>query len=154
MKLRSRLKHVAVGLIDTFISRYNDVGGHWALGLLYQDVSAPPQTLELDLLNLTAHPAGDCAAVVVERYAIYLRAALKKQKNLAWDDLTLATITIQFNAPSPDPDFHYQNTGDPLVATVRLQSRLGLDVSRRAVTRCYPFQPYQFTRSMRFQKPT
>lgn len=147
MRLRSRLKHVAAGLIDTFISRYNDVGGHWALGLLYRDVSASPQTLELNLLDRTAHPAGDCAAVVVERYAIYLCAALKKQKNLAWDDLTLATITVQFNAPSPDPDFHYQCGGDPLVATVRLQSKLGLDVSRTAFTRCFPYQTHLFKRS-------
>jgi hypothetical protein len=148
MKLRSRLKHVAAGLLGSFISRYNQVGGHWALGLLYSDVNEPPHYIEFDLLSSATQPAGACASVVAERYAIFLRAALEKQ-HFEWDALTRAVVTLQFNAEVPDPTFHYPCLGDPVVATVRLESAQGHVATISTVARCYPHRSSRFIRRMR-----
>ncbi len=148
MKLRSRLKHVAAGLLGSFISRYNDVGGHWALGLLYSDVKEPPHYIEFDLLSDSPHPAGACASTVAARYAIFLRAALERQ-HLEWDALTMAVVTLQFNAKVADPTFHYPCLGDPVVATVRLESALGHVATVSSIARCYPYRPMLFRRSTR-----
>ncbi len=146
MKLRSRLKHAAAGMLSSVISRNNDVNGYWALGLMYQDVNTPPYILELDLLRGVSQPVSDCADVVAERYAKFLRSALNGQE-FEWNEVTRAIITFQFNAQVPNPNFHFPCNGDPVICTVALDAGIGLVATVSAVARCSPFQPNVFAKS-------
>ena len=140
MKLRSRLKHAAAGLLGALISRNNDIGGAWALGLLYRDVGTPPHTLELDLLRGTARPPTESATLVAKRYAHFVKVAVEKQK-VAWDEITHALVTLQFNAQVPDPDFYYPCLGDPVIGTVTLHTAAGKGATLNATARCFPSVP-------------
>jgi hypothetical protein len=51
MKIRSRLKHGASGLLARFISRNNDYQGFWTLGVLYSIARAAPWRVELNLIS-------------------------------------------------------------------------------------------------------
>lgn len=148
MKLRSRLKHVAAGLLGSLISRNNDVNGYWTPGLLYRDVSAPPHAVEMDLLSRISRPASDCTELMVARYVTFLRAAMEKQK-FGWEELTRTTITFRFNVEVPDPHFRYPCAGDPFICTVTLESGQGKAVTMTARARCKPYRPDVFTQSAR-----
>jgi hypothetical protein len=146
MKFRSRLKHAAAGLSSSFISRNNDLNGHWALGLLYKD--APPHTLALDLLSSSSQPSSDHASQLAERYGIFLRTALGKL-DVEWSKVLRASVTLQFNAQVSDPHFHFPCKGDPVTCTVTLHSVDGLEVTASALARCLPFQSNVFSQSSR-----
>lgn len=56
MKIRSRLKHGASGLLARFISRNNDYQGFWTLGVLYSSVRTAPWRVEFNLISGDAYP--------------------------------------------------------------------------------------------------
>ena len=52
MPTRKELRGAAAGLAGRFVSRYNDVNGYWALGLLYKAAAdAGESTFTLNILN-------------------------------------------------------------------------------------------------------
>lgn len=79
MTSSSRLKHAAAGLLDSLISRSNDVDGYSAPGLLYRDAGAPLHTMQVDLFTQAAQSVSNAVTRMVAYYAAILRAALQKK---------------------------------------------------------------------------
>jgi hypothetical protein len=130
-----RLRHVAGGLNDSFIHRNNDVGGQWALGLLYLEAPADLR-VRLDLLEHTALPRTRIAEHVARSYgAFLLRAAIKKGIRL--DELAIATIELRFNVSDAQlPAAPGIFVGDPFVCTVTLVLHDGRMASAKRPGRC------------------
>jgi len=132
-------------LLGLLISRNNDVNGYWGPGLLYGDVSASPHIIELDLLSGSSQPASESASVMVANSAAFLCAALEK-KEFTWKELTRATVTFQFKATVPDPQFLYPCPGDPFIGTVTLHTVQQHAAAVIARGRCRPFRHFNFAR--------
>ena len=142
MAIRKRMNHVAAGLRDSFYSRCNAIQGYWALGMLYEEAQAAPHRLTLDLLARTATPAGPHADLAATRYADFLTLALLK-KNLGVDELSQATVVLQFKAdivcPRAQPDW----IGDTFACTVTLGGAGGV-AHYAAVGKCMPNTAHVF----------
>jgi hypothetical protein len=52
-----KLKSVAAGLLGSFVSRNNDIGGYWGIGVLCRDTAAMGGKVELNLITRVAAPA-------------------------------------------------------------------------------------------------
>lgn len=142
MKIRSRLKHGAFGLLARFISRNNDFQGFWTLGVLYSSVPTAPWRVELDLVSGEAYPTNAITSSVAAEQSALLRAALSKQ-HIAWHYVSRATLTVQFNARV---QVGYNGTiGEPFVCIVKLASTTGREATTRAVGRCVAWAPGLFT---------
>ena len=137
MKARSRLNHVAAGLLGSLVSRKNDVDGYWAPGLLFHDASASPHAMTLDLLTGSSSPESNAGKLMMASYSLFLRAALAKQ-GFAWNEVTQATITFQFNASVPDPDLASSCSGAPFICSVALATVHGHRSAASAIGRCEP----------------
>lgn len=142
MKIRSRLNHVASGLIARFIGRNNDYQGFWTLGVLYSSVRTTPWRVELDLISGDAYPTNKITTNVVVEQSAALRTALFKQ-NVAWHFLKRATLTVQFNAPL---QVGYTGIrGEPFVCIVELESVAGQSATVSFVGRCAAWAPGLFS---------
>ncbi|HEX8611968.1 MAG TPA: hypothetical protein VF800_11835 [Telluria sp.] len=143
----TRLKtfnHVAAGLLQSFVSRNNDVGGFWALGVLYREVSASDGGVLLNLLDGAAAPSTPGAAIVASNYAVFLRRALLA-KGIGLEELEEASVLVQFNTALADRPVDVQCQGDPFVCTVTLRSVHGKEAVMRAAGRCLRGMPEQFS---------
>ncbi|MFL6657467.1 MAG: hypothetical protein ACJ8GW_05305 [Massilia sp.] len=143
MKIRSRLKHGAAGLLARFISRNNDYQGFWAPGLLYSYVRVEPWRVEFDLISGKASPNNTVAASVATDQASFLRAALLKQ-NFDWQTLKRATLTVQFNA-GVAIEHSATNMGEPFVCSVELESVAGHSTKVSVTGRCAAWQAGVFS---------
>jgi len=142
MKIRSRLNHVASGLLARFISRNNDYQGFWTLGVLYSSARATQWRIELNLISGDAYPTNKITTNVAAEQSAALRTALSKQ-NVAWHSLKRATLTVQFNAPV---QVGYTGTiGEPFVCIVELESVAGQSTTVSFVGCCSAWAPGLFT---------
>ena len=142
MKIRARLKHVAAGIADSFISRNNDLFGFWAPGLMYQEVAGAPRLIVLDLLTEHADPVMPNCESVARNYAAFMRLALTRN-GLRSDALSQASINVQFNAPVVAAFPSYWS-GDPFAIEVILRGcgREGTAIRRSL---CLPFVDGRFS---------
>ncbi|NHZ92684.1 hypothetical protein F2P45_27300 [Massilia sp. CCM 8733] len=134
----TRLKtfhHVAAGLLQSFVSRNNDVGGFWAFGVLYGEASAPDFSFKLSLLDGGAAPSTPASAIVASTYAAFLQRALQA-KGIGLDEIEEARVDVQFNTALRDRPINRDYQGDPFVCTVTLRSVQGKEAVRTAVGRC------------------
>jgi hypothetical protein len=150
---RRILKGLANGLIETFISRNNDVSGYWGIGQLYRE-ALEHQQLEtcLDLLGNCAQPNGPIGAAVILQYRSYVSARLARhQMSLA--DLVVAKIEIRFGtfgACQPPQDHTH---GDPFLCRVYLRAHRGPTYSATRCGRAAPHDPFTESRSTRADAP-
>lgn len=139
---RKKLRHIAAGLASSFIHRNNDVGGHWALGLLYRDAPAD-QRVQLNLLDHTTIPPTNIAQLVARNYSEFLRrAALKKGVQL--DELAEAKVEISFNADVRIPAEGSGFVGEAFLCTVTLTLKDGRLASTQRVGRCLRYEKGRF----------
>lgn len=142
MKIRSRLKHGASGLLARFISRNNDYQGFWALGVLYSSARAAPWRIELDLISGNAYPPNKITNSVVAGQSTFLCTALAKH-NVAWHSVKRAKLTVQFNA---GVQVGYTDIrGEPFVCCVELESATGQSATVSFVGRCAAWAPGLFS---------
>lgn len=130
-----KLRHIAGGLNDSFIHRNNDVGGQWALGLLYLEAPADLR-VQLDLLEHTALPPTKIAEQVARNYgAFLLRAAIKK--GVRMEELAAASMEVRFNVSDAQlPEAPGIFVGDPFVCTVTLVLQDGRIACAKRPGRC------------------
>lgn len=142
MKIRSRLKHGASGLLARFVSRNNDYQGFWTLGVLYSSAPVEPWRVELNLISGDAYPTNKITTSVAAEQLVLLRTALSKQ-NIAWHSLKRATLSVQFNARV---QVGYTGTrGESFVCAVELESVTGQSATVRLVGRCAAWAPGLFS---------
>ena len=144
-----KLKHVASGLLGTFISRYNDHEGYWAFGVIYSELGCGGKRVEIDLLAGSAVPATPASAAVARNYAAYLRRALARL-DASPSDLAEAGILIEFGLPPAPAQPWRAMPGDPFRCTVRLVTWDGRVASRQAAEHCMPVDRFPGRRSARW----
>lgn len=130
------LNNVAAGLLGTFMSRYNDIAGHWAMGILRADHPGGSGTTTLSLLERRAVPASPATALAVENYALRLQAMLAHHA-LAPGHLLAAQIRIEFDAAVQIPRWRSVSWyGEPFRCTVTLTDVRGTVRTVSGVGRC------------------
>lgn len=145
MRKLGRLRHVAAGLRDAFISRNNDLQGDWALGPLYAHADAATKTVVLHLLDGRAMPPSLPADAVARKYTAYVRHALEKL-GLADGDVVRAEVALAFDVV---PDMPLQRSGalgQPFLLTVTLALGDGRQASYRRYGFCLPNPPFVFSK--------
>jgi hypothetical protein len=140
----SLLRHVAAGLLQSFVSRNNDLGGYWAPGVLYIDADATCQTVRLNLLDGTAAPLTTNTAQAARNYSEFLRRALLK-KQVSLSELAEAQVDIAFNVAPELCDPPYTSVGEPFICTVTLRAKGGTSASIAGAGRCQRNRPGYFS---------
>ncbi len=145
------LKGLASGLIETFVSRNNDVSGYWGIGLIQRELEGRPDTVvELDLLHGRATPDGPIARELVAHYSAYLSESLARA-GFAQSAVTAAKVLVEFGtfgeASAPD----LGAIGSPFNCKAVLASRSGKVFLAVRAGQSRPHNPERERRSMRAQ---
>ena len=150
MLSKRKLRHLAAGLLGTFISRYNDYEGYWAFGVMYREVYSSGNPVTLDLIAKTALPDMPATANVSRTYGNYLREAIAKFGDPP-EELMEAGVLIEFGLPPPVEQAWHGVTGDPFRCTVRLVNKQGGAATAQALQHCMPYDLFPGIRSARYQ---
>ena len=152
MARRTNLGSVSSGLIGSFNSRNNDVGGYWGIGKLFSFAdSVNVDTVSIELLNGAISPPTDHFSSLVVFYRAMLEARLKGLRiSAAW--VAKAVITVKFNQAF-DPKYHYFRSalGTPYVCKCEITDDNGKVHSAAAGGICGPHSPAEESRSSRGQ---
>lgn len=151
MIARRKFNHITAGLLSKFLTRYNDIDGYWALGVLYTEARGFGSRVEIDMLHGRAQPDLPACMSVARSWAVNLREALGRH-GIAPDALAAVTISLEFGlAPLPKlPSYPYHhNYGPDFRATLRLQSRDGRTFVRQDRGYCTPHEEFWGRRSAR-----
>ena len=137
-----KLRHIAGGLASAFVRRNNDVGGQWALGLLYRD-APEDQRMRLNLLDHTTVPATNIVRLVARNYGEFLRRAALKQ-GVPLEELAEAKVELRFNADVRIPGEGCVFVGDAYLCTVTLTLRDGRTAAAQRAGRCLRYEKGRF----------
>lgn len=137
-----KLRHVAAGLLASFICRNNDFAGYWAPGLLYRECG-PDLRVRLNLLEPGAASSRGIATAVAGNYAEFLRRALLKH-GLRLEQLAHADVELRFDADIALNDAGRGWIGEPFVCAVTLAARDGRTASAQGIGRCARYQQGRF----------
>ena len=148
MKRRGELSDIATGLLGSFVSRNNDVGGYWALGLLRSLADRSKMTvLRFDLKAGSAEPHDPIAWHVAQAYRERLELHLVRQR-IPNDFIVKAEITIEFGVEAtpitPAPTY-----AQPVRCPALLLDRRDCENRRSVLTTCAPHDSARETRSTR-----
>ena len=146
------LKGIANGLVETFVSRNNDVFGYWGIGQIQREMEGHPHSvIELDLLHGQAVPEGPIARKLVAHYSEYLFACLARD-GFAISKVTTAKVLIEFGAfgEAKAPDL-FSTIGQPFNCKAILGSQSGKTFSAVRGGLSRPHNPAIELRSMRAQ---
>ena len=144
------LKNIAHGLLGTFISRYNDIGGYWGLGVLrpFAEENKLPE-ITLDLLDESTHlPVGSPIRVSQDSYREWLVNA-RSSRGVADRKLEKAEINIRFATFEEFPDVMRDTRGLPYVCTVTIVVEDGPTYSASKLGVCERHDPKRDRRSTR-----
>lgn len=147
---RKELKQVAAGLLDSFISRNNDVAGYWGIGKLSLHAQRCGTSLvRIQLLEESMAPASRDFAALMAGYLSVLRRQLAA-RGLPIACVRAVTITLNFKPEPPNGITRsHQAGGDLFTLCVEITD----DTQRqRGVSRqgyCWPHNPAREWRSAR-----
>ena len=123
---RKRLKGIAEGLAGKFISRYNDIGGYWGIGVIYLELSKMNlYSLTIDLKNNNITPSSLSHLVDLDIYKKFIDTQLEnndfKNKNVS-----KITIEIKFNVTASEEHLKIYHCGgsDPTECIVNITDDL------------------------------
>ena len=112
------MRGVAAGAAQKFISRYNDIRGYWALGILYKAaVDADADSLVLNLRSGISEPSFPESKALAAHYYNYILEQLLA-RGFSESHVTDAYIELGFNV-APTPRQRVQWTwGEPFLCRV------------------------------------
>jgi len=121
MPRRKELRSVAYGICHHFISRYNEIDGYWALGIIYKEVNLQHiYNISFDIYNKHIIPNTIPTTKTLEYFHLYLYTLLDKH-GFSKDIINSAKIDIDFNLKPIEIEVLYKNIyGNPFVCTVSL----------------------------------
>lgn len=94
MARRKQLKNIAFGLLNSFISRNNDVNGYWGIGKLYNLMENSNMfKVQIDLVSKSIQPFNDEFSRLIENYSNRLQHHLNS-RHLKNEYLKRAMITL------------------------------------------------------------
>lgn len=145
----NKLKSVAAGVLGSFVSRNNDVGGYWALGQLRaQCLSQHVSQIRFDLLAGTASLDDGIAQRVAVAYRQFVLRQLQCNA-LDVERLRGSVVVLDFAPNEPVTVKGYASYGDPFSCVVQLENDRGRVYAREYVGRCVPHDPTRELRSSR-----
>ena len=149
---RGSLKNVVAGVLGSFVSRNNDVGGYWAIGLLYALArSAAAPDLVVDLMTGSMVPAAVEFESMVGRY----RADLEKRLTACGVELrhvAKAEVRITFDA-AVEPGYRGSSLpASPFRCEVQLTDDRGRSYVASHVGAARPHDAGKETRSLRGER--
>lgn len=153
MRRRSEIGSIASGMVHSFVSRNNDLGGYWGIGVLYLYArNVGELTLTLDLLNGTVNPSvsrllpiygkPDFQALISQYKAMLHELLHKRKVPESW--VAEAVFSIEFESKAAKPV--YPKIGEN---TEAFACRLSIrdDLGRVRVFRldgwCWPHSPWR-----------
>ena len=149
MTRRGELKDVASALLGSFVSRNNDVGGYWGLGLLRSAADRDrTNMLYFDLKAASAAPGDPTAASISQTYRDLLARQLARRR-IPSGFVLKAEITVQF-AIEESLFASMPTYGEPVRCAVLLVDGRGREYRQSALTACAPHDP---TRESRRGRP-
>ena len=150
MRRRRALKGVAYGLVDTFVSRNNDVSGYWGIGRLCREaLERQVSSVSIDLLGNNSLGLGPVAQAIRLHYV----SRLEHMALNAGVSLSQAQVVVEFGtfgANSPPQVYSY---GDPFQCTISLVGKNGGAYAAVRTGRCSPHDPAAENRSNRADAP-
>ncbi|CAL2057871.1 hypothetical protein [Tenacibaculum sp. 190524A05c] len=79
---RNKIKNIANGILNSFISRNNDIGGYWGIGKLYYlMLKNESNTIEINLIEQIINPEGGEFNIMVSNYSNLFFEKMK-EKNI------------------------------------------------------------------------
>jgi hypothetical protein len=142
MPRRRQFAGAATSLLESFVSRNNDVGGYWAIGQLCRHALKTRVTrIDIDLLSRTISPANERLKAVVEAYARRLEKQCAAQR-VPFDWLFGATISIEFEPQAGQRTYAYE-------CAVTLTDDIRNPRTARSTGSCWPHDPAMEYRSTR-----
>lgn len=118
---RKRMKCIVSGLLHSFSSRRNDVGGYWGLGVIYNDIIVKGEsTIFFDLLSGASTPEVSYSHEICEPYREWVFDQLS-QNGLSMENIHDVFIELKFNVLIPRKDRPFKNCrGEPYICTVTI----------------------------------
>jgi hypothetical protein len=154
MPRRSELKSIASGVLGSFVSRNNDIGGYWGLGklFLYARQRAESQ-LSIILIPRELMPSIEPLATVARKYGNML-VSIMERRYLPASWLLSASIEIEFESSSVKPQiFDPHRASRPFRCRLVFIDDLGRKHECAAAGRCWPHNPHREARSARYKRP-
>ena len=150
MRRRRALKGVACGLVETFVSRNNDVSGYWGISQLYREaLERQVRSVSIELLGHSSPGIGPVAQVVQSHYAKRLEHMVLN----AGVSLSQAQVVVEFGTFGSSPPPREYSYGDPFLCIVSLAGPNGRTYNAARTGRCSPHDPGAETRSNRGTAP-
>ena len=114
MSKRRRLKGIAYALAKKFVSRNSNIGGYWALGIIYSCTDK----IVIDFLQGTAEPNVQGIGELCLTYRQFLENQLTANE-LTVENIKKAEITLCFNQKvEPEHALRKWTWGEPFTCTV------------------------------------
>jgi hypothetical protein len=144
MPRRKELRGGAFGLLGSFVSRNNDVGGYWALGKLYEHaMKANARDVSIDLSAMTITPPNTEFREMVNTFRQRLvRQLLARKLPAEW--VGGAVIRVAFSRTKS-----LDKAGDVFDCTVALTDDKGRTHDARTSGACWLHDPMRESRSTR-----
>lgn len=150
MPRRRQFRGIANAIANSFVSRNNDVGGYWALGILYLHAKQQSSLrLVIELKPERPDLGGEPFAAVARTYRNALAAHLVSLRlPFAW--LASASVAVDFETAALKPlPFGLHTIGNPFDCRVSLVDDRGRAYETTVHGRCWPHDPNRESRSTR-----
>jgi hypothetical protein len=144
-----KMNGVVAGILGSFVSRNNDVGGYWAIGKLYvharqnqtRNLTVSLRANEILPDGLEFHPmVGRYSSMFADRLAYY---------GVPMDSISVAKIPLAFDAAVPDAPPPSSMPGLPFRCTLEVIDKLGRVYSASHLGVARPHNPLRESRSAR-----
>ena len=153
MKRRNIIKNISYGIMDSFMSRNNDINGYWALGIFYKVAAENNQKhFVLDLISKVSDPYYKYSANVASRYKEFIDKQLAKP-SLDSIKIIHAQVQIEFNVPAEKKHIERMITwGKPFNLKVTLEDENHKLYIAQTVGWCDKHNPNKERRSIKNKK--
>ena len=150
MPRRSQLLGIASGVLGSFVGRNNDIGGYWALGVLYHQAQQQgSMQLELSLLPTDASLNGTLLGALAQRFGgMFVSLMTKQHLPLSW--LRSATLGVQFESPNAKPRHPQSHSAErPFVCCLSFTNDLARTHELSVAGWCWPHSEQRELQSAR-----
>lgn len=141
MPRRKLLKGIANTLIESFMSRNNDIDGYWGPGKLY--LLSKEKGVKDVTLDLLAKKDGDDHPSIEIPTNFYREMLLRNLEKAGFDQAKVqnARITVAFETHGERKEPTFYTRGEPFLCTIDITSDLDRTYKATRVGRCAPHDP-------------
>lgn len=150
MARRSNLQGITNDLVQSFVSRNNDIDGYWALGhLLARALSDQIKRVDISLLRLDATQSDGLDRAIGSKYSDAL-AKMMASSRIPSTWVVQAKLTVEFELEAQvRREAGVKRLVFPFRVSIRLDSDLGKTTEASSSGFCCPHAPSEFLRSTR-----